>query len=85
MGILKTITDFFYRTERVKKEFLTKYPTEKIIAADASKGIMSNEHSEIKRGMDWVTSQRAVILLTDKRIICGKFVFLPVGRQASFF
>ena len=73
MGILKKITDFIYRTDRVKREFLANNPTEKLIAADASKGIMSNENSEIQRGMDWVTSQRAVVLLTNKRIKCGKW------------
>ena len=73
MGILKKFTDFIYQTEGVKQKFLANYPSEKIIAADASKGIMSKENSEIKRGLDWVTSQRAVVLLTDKRIKCGKW------------
>ena len=73
MGILKKFTDFIYRTKQAKKEFLANHPTEKIIVADASKGIKSKGNSEIKRGLDWVTSQRAVVLLTDKRIKCGKW------------
>ena len=46
-------------------------PNEKVLAADASKGIVTTSNQDIQRGLDWVTSQRAVVLLTDKRIICG--------------
>jgi hypothetical protein len=73
MDILKKITDFIYGTSRVRSKYLTEHPDEKVIAADASKGIMTQGENDIKRGADWVTSQRAVILLTDKRISCGNW------------
>ena len=73
MEILKKITDFIYGTEQIKLKFLTDHRDEKVLAADASKGIMTKEKNEVKRGFDWVTSQRAVVLLTDKRIKCGQW------------
>ena len=73
MDILKKITDFIYGTGRVRRKYSTEHPEEKVLAADASKGIMTNGDKDIKRGLDWVTSQRAVVLLTDKRIICGQW------------
>jgi len=43
------------------------------LAADACKGIVTKNNQDIQRGLDWVTSQRAVVLLTDKKLICGKW------------
>ena len=43
------------------------------MASDASKGVLAGEDKVVRRGMNWVASQRAVILLTDKRIVCGKW------------
>ncbi|MBK8415687.1 MAG: hypothetical protein IPL22_15015 [Bacteroidetes bacterium] len=43
------------------------------MAADAYKGIVTKNNQDIQRGLDWVTSQRAVVLLTDKKLICGKW------------
>jgi hypothetical protein len=71
--ILKGIVDLFYGTGRVKRKFELSNPDEKVLALDASKGILTTGNQEIQRGLDWVTSQRAVVLLTDKRIICGKW------------
>jgi len=73
MDILKKITDFIYGTGRVRRQFSTQNPDEKVLAADASKGIMTKGNNDVKRGLDWVTSQRAVVLLTDKRIKCGQW------------
>jgi hypothetical protein len=71
--LLKGLADLIYRTGQVRKDFSLNHPNEKVLAADASKGIITTTHQEIQRGLDWVTSQRAIILLTDKRIICGKW------------
>jgi hypothetical protein len=73
MEILKKITDFIYGTGRVRLKFSTDNPNERVLAADASKGIMTKENNEIKRGFDWTTSQRAVLLLTNKRLKCGEW------------
>lgn len=76
MEILKKITDFIYGTERVRRKFLFDNPDEQVFAADASKGIMTKSDSDIERGIDWVTSQRSVVLLTDKRLQCGQWDIL---------
>lgn len=71
--ILKGLVDLIYGTGRVKQKFERNNPNEKVLAADASKGIVTSTNQDIQRGLDWVTSQRAVVLLTDKKIICGKW------------
>jgi len=71
---MKGFADFTYRTGRVRKKFGRDNPNEIVLAADASKGVITKEDQCIRHGANWVTSQRAVILLTDRRIICGKWV-----------
>ena len=55
MDILKKITDFIYGTGRVRRKYSTENPDEQVVAADASKGIMTKGDGEVKRGLDWVT------------------------------
>ena len=43
---------------------------------------MTKGNKDIKRGLDWVTSQRSVILLTDKRVKCGQWD-IPLDNIAS--
>lgn len=74
--MMKRFVDFVFMTGRARKKFERDNPNEKILAADASKGIVTKENQNIQRGSDWVTSQRAIILLTDKKIICGKWTIL---------
>ena len=71
--MLKGLVDLIYGTKRVRRKFELENPNEKVLAADASKGIVTTTNQDIQRGLDWVTSQRAVVLLTDKKIICGKW------------
>jgi len=71
--MIKGLVDFFYMTGRVRRKFEIDNPNEKVLAADASKGIVTEKSQDIQRGLNWVTSQRAVILLTNKRIVCGKW------------
>lgn len=72
--IFKGFVDLIYGTGRVRRKFERENPCEKVLAADASKGIATIDNQDIQRGLDWVTSQRAVVLLTDKKIICGKWI-----------
>lgn len=71
--ILKGLVDLVYGTGRVRRKFEQNNPNEKVLAADASKGIVTATNQDIQRGLDWVTSQRAVVLLTDKKLVCGKW------------
>lgn len=71
---LKAIVDLIYGTKRVKRKFEMDNPGEKVWAADGSKGIVTTSNQDIRRGLDWVTAQRAVVLLTDQKIVCGKWI-----------
>lgn len=71
--LLKGLVDLIYGTGRARRKFELDHPTEKVLAADASKGIVTTTNQDIQRGVDWVTSQRAVVMLTNKKIICGKW------------
>lgn len=70
--ILKQIVDVIYRTNSKRKK-LERLENTKVFAADASKGIITQQNEDIKKGIDWITSQRAVLFLTEKYIICGKW------------
>ena len=70
---MKGFVDLIYGVRRTKKIFRSKNPLETIYASDGSKSILTSDTKVIERGMEWVTSQRAVVLLTNKRIICGKW------------
>lgn len=71
--LLNRISEFIYGTARVRRKFEQENPNEKVWVANASKSIQTAQDQEIQRGLDWVLAQRAVILLTDKRIVCGKW------------
>lgn len=70
--ILKALVDLIYGTNSKRKRFESQN-NESVIAADASKGIITKQNDNITRGADWIVSQRAVILLTEKQIVCGKW------------
>ncbi len=80
--MLKELVDLIYGTKRAICKFERENPDERVLAADGSKGIVTEGDQEIRRGANWVVSQRAVVLLTDKRIICGKWT-IPLDTIAS--
>ncbi len=80
--LLKSLVDLLYGTRRIRRKFERENPDEKVLAADASKGIVATSSEEIKRGLDWVTSQRAVVLLTDQRIVCEKWT-IPLNNIST--
>lgn len=71
--LIKRLVDLIYGTGRAIRKFKLNNPNEMVLAADACKGIVTTTNQDIQRGIDWVTSQRAVVLLTDKKIVCGKW------------
>lgn len=73
---MKRLADLIYGVKSAKRKYLQSNPDEVILAADGSKGIKTKGDKDLERGMDWITSQRAVILLTDKRIKSGSWDIL---------
>jgi len=80
--IMKGLGDLIYGTERVRRKYEASHPDEKVLAADASKGIITKQDQGITRGTDWVTSQRAVLMLTSHKIVCGKWT-IPIDQIQS--
>lgn len=78
----KRIVDLIYKTNQVKQKYQLQEPTETIFATDACKGIAMVHNQDVRRGSDWTTAQRAVILLTDKKIVCGKWI-IPLDNICS--
>ena len=71
--LIKGFVDLLYGTRRKRRKYQKDNPGKTVLAADASKGIMTTNNQEIQRGLGWVASQRAVIMLTDNKLICGKW------------
>jgi hypothetical protein len=80
--LIKGLVDLIYGTEKVRREYEHAHPDEKVLASDASKGIITSQDQGITRGTGWVTSQRAVLLLTSTKIICGKWT-IPIDQIQS--
>ena len=80
--LLKGLVDLIYGTGRTKRKYEQAHPDEQVVAADASKGIITKQDQDITRGTDWVTSQRAVLMLTTRKIVCGKWI-IPVEQIRS--
>ncbi|WP_242179512.1 hypothetical protein [Polaribacter marinus] len=80
--IMKSLVDFIYGTNRLRVKYELSNPNEKVFASDASKGIITNSNKDIVRGTNWVTSQRAVVMLTNSKIICGKWN-IPINEIQS--
>lgn len=58
---------------RSVKLFKNQNPGEKILAAGGSKAICLDKDKKISLSHHWVFSKRAVLILTDKRLICGSW------------
>jgi hypothetical protein len=80
--MMKGLVDLIYGTSRIKKKFELSNPTEKVLASDASKGIITTENQNVTKGANWLTSQRAVVMLTKSQIICGKWT-IPIEEIQS--
>ena len=80
--LMKGLVDLIYATGRVRRKYEQSHPDEKVLAADASKGIITKQDQGITRGTDWVTSQRAVLMLTSNKIVCGKWT-IPIEQIQS--
>jgi hypothetical protein len=71
--ILREFVNLIYGVKRVKRKFELNNSDEIVLVADACKGFMATSDQNIKRGSHWATAQRAVILLTNRQIVCGKW------------
>ncbi|MDX1959679.1 MAG: hypothetical protein SFU98_13975 [Leptospiraceae bacterium] len=86
--LLKSLVDLIYGIKQVRKKFKLNNPYETLLAIDGCKFIETKINQEVQYGKDWVNSQRAIILLTNKKIICGKLI-IPLenilNAQLFFF
>ena len=69
----KGLVDLIYGVGRVRTKYERENPDEKVVAADGSKAITTKGDKEIERGLEWVGSRRAVVMLTDKRVTCDNW------------
>ena len=71
--LMKGFIDLIYGTDRVRRKFEIDNPTEKVLAANSSK-VIETIPSEVKRHeYDWIISKRAIVMLTNKNIICNQW------------
>lgn len=75
-NLLKILVDLIYNTKHIRNKYQLDNPSETVLAIDGAKGIVTSNNQNVERGLDWVTSQRAVIILTTTKIICGKWTIL---------
>jgi hypothetical protein len=79
----RIITNAIYGVEHHKKRFQAGYPEESVLAAGATKARrVSSEYAAVQHEAGWITARRAVVLLTNNRLICGSWV-IPVSSIKS--
>lgn len=69
----KGLVDLICGVGRAKNRYERENPNEKVVAADGSKAITTKGDRNIERGLEWVGSKRAVVMLTDKRVKCDNW------------
>jgi len=67
------LMNFIYNTKKACKKFVKKNPEQRIIIAEPSKIIVSknNKHNNLLE-MNWLTSKRTNVILTDSLICFGE-------------
>lgn len=80
--LLKGLVDLIYGTGRAKRKYEKANPGETVFASDASKGIITSQEQGVTRGSKWIKAQRAVVMLTNTKIICGKWS-IPIDEIQS--
>ena len=69
--MINRLTQLLYRTEAKRRAFLRAHPDEPLCAAGASKAIRVDSDRPVGRGARWVVARRAVLLVSDERLVCG--------------
>lgn len=80
--LMKALVDFIYGTSRFRKKYQQFNPTDKVLAGDASKTIITDQDEDVTKGVNWVKAKRAVLLLTESKIICGNWE-IPIEEIKS--
>ena len=62
---MKQLVDLIYGTKNARNVYQSKNPSEIVLAANGVKGIITINNQNIKRGLNWAISKRAVIILTN--------------------
>ncbi len=65
------VNRIFLVGRRINK-FKEQYPDDQVIVAGGSKAIVS-EKEEVFRGKQWIFAKRAVLILSNKRLVCGSW------------
>lgn len=77
--MINRLTQFLYRTEAKRRSFERAHPDEPLCAAGASKAIRVDSDRPVGRGARWVVARRAVLLVSNERLVCGNWE-VPVGE-----
>ena len=89
---LRILVDVAYLVPFKVKRFHTKHPNETVLVAGGSKAIRLKEDQKVSRGAKWIVAKRGVLILSDKRLVCGSWnieldqiVNAQILKTKSFF
>ena len=78
-NLFRVITNTLYGVEHYKTKFQAGNPNEHILAAGATKARkVSSEFAKVQYEAGWIKAKRAVVLLTNDRLVCGSWE-IPVS------
>ena len=64
------------------KRYKNKHPDTPVLIADATKARQMEANADVKNGAGWIFSRRAVLMLTEDKLVCGDW-HIPLNQIDS--
>jgi hypothetical protein len=72
---MEAIVNLMYRTNARVSAFESEYPDDVVLASTGSKALRTDAPIPLERSPRWVFSRRAVVIVSDRRVVCGDWEF----------
>lgn len=72
-ALYRVIVNAIYFVSSQVEQYRAKNGNVPVLAAGATKARKLDEDEEIRSGIGWATSRRAVLMLTNEKLICGSW------------
>ena len=70
---MRSLVNFLYRTRSRVAAFNSRFPGETVLFAGGSKGFRRKKELPARFGPEWIFSRRAVLILSDHRLVAGNW------------
>ncbi len=72
---MEAFINLIYRTGARVRAFEAKYPDDTVLVSAGCKALRTDVPIPLERSSRWVFSRRAVVIVSDRRVVCGGWEF----------